>query len=104
MSAFFGASVSPTQFLALALLLGFGVVALAKIYGLFFMRWKTPFRIGKVMNVSRAEVIEWSAGKGYVMADGEMWRATSSDALVPGDNVSVDAVNGLLLRVTKKPA
>jgi len=92
------------MFIALALLTGFGAVALAKIYGLFFMRWKTPFRMGAAMNVSRAEVIEWASGKGYIMADGELWRATSRDALSAGDKVRIAAVNGLLLTVKKKQA
>ncbi len=104
MSAFFGSPVSPPMFIALALLVGFGVVALAKIYGLFFMRWKTPFRMGKAMNVQRAEVVEWAEGKGYIMADGELWRAISRDALSAGDKVSIAAVDRLLLKVKKKQA
>ncbi len=96
------------MFIALTLLLGFVIVALAKIYGLFFMRWKTPFRVGKVMNVSRAEVTEWTmsekGGEGYIMADGELWRATSRDALAPGDAVNIASVDGLLLKVKKKQA
>jgi len=104
MSAFFGSPVSPPMFIALALLLGFGVVALVKIYGLLFMRWKTPFRVGIAMNGCRAEVVEWANGKGYIMADGELWRAISRDVLSAGDKVSVAAVDGLLLRVKKKQA
>ncbi len=104
MSAFFGSPVSPPMFIALASLVGFGAVALAKIYGLFFMRWKTPFRLGKAMNVSRAKVVEWADDKGYIMADGELWRATSRDALNPGDNVKIAAIDGLLLTVKKKQA
>ena len=104
MSAFFGSPVSPPMFIALALLLGFGVVALVKIHGLMFMRWKTPFRMGKAMNVSRAEVVEWADGKGYIMADGELWRAISRDVLSAGDKVSIAAVDRLLLKVKKKQA
>jgi membrane-bound ClpP family serine protease len=94
--------VDPAMFMGAAVMLGFAAVALAKIYGLFFMRWKTPFRVGEAMNVSRAEVVEWSGDKGYVSAGGELWRATSKDALAPGDEVSIAAVKGLLLSVTKK--
>jgi membrane protein implicated in regulation of membrane protease activity len=93
---------NPYWFVGLAVFAGFALVAIAKIYGLFFMRWKTPFRVGEAMNVSRAEVVEWSGDKGYVSAGGELWRATSKDALAPGDEVSIAAVKGLLLSVTKK--
>lgn len=97
-----GMPADPAAFIGIALLAGFALVALAKIYGLFFMRWKTPFRIGEAMNVNHAEVVEWSGGEGYVSAGGELWRATSRDALAPGDEVSIAAVNGLSLSVTRK--
>ncbi len=97
-----GMPADPAMFMGAAALIGFALVALAKIYGLFFMRWKTPFRVGEAMNVSRAEVVEWSGDRGYVSAGGELWRATSKDALAPGDEVSIASVNGLLLSVTRK--
>ena len=56
------------------------------------------------MNVTRAEVTEWSGKEGYVMAGGERWRAISNDALQPGDQVAVAAMDGLVLRVKKKKA
>lgn len=93
---------SPMGLGAAALVAGFGLVALAKIYGLFFMRWKTPFRVGEAMSVKRAEVIDWENGEGHVRAGGELWRATSDDKLAPGDNVTVAAVDGLLLKVKRK--
>ncbi|MEM9618508.1 MAG: NfeD family protein [Pseudomonadota bacterium] len=99
-----GLPSDPVTVALIALLAGFGLVAVAKIYGLLFMRWKTPFRVGEAMNVKRAEVIEWSDNEGYVSAGGEMWRAMSSDALSPGDHVTVAAVDGLMLRVNKKKA
>lgn len=86
----------------IALIAGFGIVALAKIYGLFFMRWKTPFRVGEAMSVRRAEVVDWAKGEGHVRAGGELWRATSTDDLAPGDDVTVAAVDGLLLKVKRK--
>lgn len=103
MIEFVGLPDDPLRFLVIAALLGFGVVAAAKIYGLLFMRWKTPFRVGESMNVTRAEVVEWSGGEGYVTADGELWRATSKDALTPGDAVAIASVDGLMLKVTRKP-
>ena len=86
----------------IAILTGFGLVALAKLYGLFFMRWKTPFRVGEAMNVRHAEVVDWKDGEGRVRAGGELWRATSTDELTPGDEVTVAAVDGLLLKVKRK--
>ena len=95
---------SPMVFVGIALLAGFTIVALAKIYGLFFMRWKTPFRLGDAMNVQHVEVVEWENGKGFVSAGGELWSANSSDDLNPSDAVTVASVNGLKLQVKKKPA
>lgn len=90
----------------IAIVAGFALVALAKIYGLFFMRWKTPFRVGEAMSVRRAEVIDWKngpdGGEGHVRAGGELWRAISKDELAPGDDVVVAAVDGLLLSVKRK--
>lgn len=99
-----GLPSDPFTFALFAVLAGFGVVAAAKVYGLLFMRWKTPFRVGEAMNVKHAKVIEWSDKEGYVSAGGEMWRAMSSDTLSPGDRVTVAAVDGLMLRVNKKKA
>lgn len=96
----------PLRFFAIAVSLGFAAVAVAKIYGLFFMRWKTPFRVGEAMNVDHAEVIDWkdgpNGGQGYVSAGGELWRATSKDSLAVGDQVAVACVKGLTLSVTRK--
>ncbi len=96
-----GLPSDPGAFIIYALLIGFGAVAIAKLYGVMFMRWKTPHRLGDAMNVDRAEVVEWSGEEGYVSAGGELWRATSKDALSPGDKVSVNTVDGLLLKVKK---
>jgi len=82
-------------------LLGASAVLAAKIFGLIFMRGKTSHRLGDAMS-ARAQVTEWSGGEGYVIAGGERWRAASNDALEPGDNVTVAAMNGLVLRVKKK--
>ncbi len=93
---------NPVSIGLIAIAVGFGLVALAKIYGLFFMRWKTPFRVGEAMNVRRATVVDWKDGEGHVRAGGELWRATSTDELTPGDDVTVAAVEGLLLKVNRK--
>ena len=91
----------PLRFIVIMVVGGFAAVAAAKIYGLLFMRWKTPFRVGEAMNVNRADVTEWADGKGYVSAGGELWRAVSKDELKPGDPVTILSVNGLLLHVKK---
>ncbi len=101
-----GVLTNPIGLGLLAVLAGFGLVAAAKLYGLFFMRWKTPFRVGETMSVRRAEVVDWEngpkGGEGHVRAGGELWRATSTDELAPGDDVTVAAVDGLLLKVKRK--
>lgn len=91
----------PLKFFVIMFVAGLAAVAAAKIYGLLFMRWKTPFRVGEAMNVNRAEVVEWADGEGYVSAGGELWRATSSEPLTPGDTVAVLSVDGLTLQVKK---
>lgn len=97
-----GLPSDPVAFFMIAGFIGFGAVAAAKLYGLIFMRWKTPFRVGEAMNVNRAEVVEWAGEEGYVSAGGELWRATSKDALAPGDKVSISAVDGLSLKVKRE--
>lgn len=91
----------PVTFFIIMFVAGLAAVAAAKLYGLVFMRWKTPFRVGDAMNVQHAKVVEWSDGQGYVSAGGELWRATSKDDLTPGDPVAILSVNGLLLKVKK---
>lgn len=104
MIEFVGLPDNPARFFAIAVFAGFAIVAAAKLYGLLFMRWKTPFRVGDAMNVNHAEVVEWSGDKGYVSAGGELWRASSKDALTPGDAVAIVSVDGLSLKVKKHSA
>lgn len=91
----------PLSWIIGMLAIGFGVVALAKVYGLFFMNGKSPHRVGEAMNVHRAEVVEWSGGEGMVRAGGELWKARSGDALAPGDQVDVKSMKGLVLNVKR---
>ena len=102
MQEFIDGGVLSGQWVIGLLFAGFAIVALAKIYGLIFMREKTPHRLGDAMNVHRAEVTEWSGREGRVLAGGELWQATSDDALAPGDQVTVSSMNGLVLRVKKQ--
>jgi membrane-bound serine protease (ClpP class) len=45
------------------------------------------------------EVISWDGETGYVMVDGERWRAVSQDALKAGDAIRVTGLDGLTLKV-----
>lgn len=45
------------------------------------------------------QVISWDGAAGYVMVDGERWRAVSSDALKAGDAIKVVSLDGLTLKV-----
>ncbi len=44
-------------------------------------------------------VREWEDTEGMVFVHGELWRATSEDALSPGDKVEIQGVDGLTLIV-----
>ena len=93
---------NPVNVVVFTLLAGFGLVAAAKLFGLFFMRWRTPFRLGDQMKYCRAEVVEWSGGEGTIRADGEIWRALSKQSLNKGDQVIITRVDGLTLEVKKR--
>lgn len=55
----------------------------------------------EVMIGDKATVIEWSATKGSVRYDGEIWKATSEEELdvKPDDQVAIETVNKLDLTV-----
>lgn len=93
---------NPVVWGLLLMLAGASFVLLAKIFGLIFMRGKSVHRVGDSMNVNRAEVVEWNGGEGLVMAGGELWRATSKETLMVGDDVDVVSMNGLLLTVSRR--
>jgi len=44
-------------------------------------------------------VLSWNGATGYVMVDGERWRAVSADALKAGDAIKVVSLDGLTLKV-----
>lgn len=48
-----------------------------------------------------AEIIEWSNGKGRVLAQGEPWKAAGSGSFKKGDSVKITAVEGLILKIKK---
>lgn len=51
--------------------------------------------VGKEVKVEK-----WQDKDGMVIINGELWKATSDDPLLPGDNATIEKVDGLLLRVT----
>lgn len=89
---------------AILLLVGGAVAmtALKIVWGVAQWRYKSPHRLGDQMAATRrAFVTEWSEGCGYVDADGERWRATSTENLAAGDPVRIVRVDGLNLLVKK---
>lgn len=51
---------------------------------------------------SRARVLEWEGGKGHVFVHGERWQARADVPLLPGDEVDVRAMDGLMLTVAHR--
>jgi membrane-bound ClpP family serine protease len=81
---------------------GFGLVLLAKLYGLLFMRSKGVHALGDNLSGESGVVSDWADGKGFVSVRGESWRAVSKDQLARGDAVRVTKTNGLTLEVSGK--
>jgi membrane-bound serine protease (ClpP class) len=50
--------------------------------------------VGKEVKVKK-----WQNTDGVVFIDGELWKATSNDLLLPGDKAIIEKVDGLLLHV-----
>ncbi len=44
-------------------------------------------------------IIEWDGNRGYVQVDGERWQAVCDDDVAIGDEIIVESVEGLVLRV-----
>ncbi len=92
----------PNAWVAVALFGGIiAFAALKLLWGAALWTRRTPHRVGDRWGAELIEVKEWSQGKGYVMAGGELWRAASKDALAPGDRVTVLKSKGLTLEVRK---
>jgi membrane-bound serine protease (ClpP class) len=52
----------------------------------------------------KARVLAWSGTEGEVQARGERWGASGPDSLTPGETVTIDAIEGLTLRVSRPAA
>ena len=87
--------------LALFVLGGFLFIAAKRLWRGTLFGKPTEHRVGAHMANTRAVVVEWSNGEGYVSADGELWRAVSATPLKKGDAVTVTRVDGLKLEVKK---
>jgi membrane-bound serine protease (ClpP class) len=63
---------------------------------------KRPAVTGAEGMVGKIAVVKaWSGREGQVVVDGEVWKATSNDHLVPGETATVRGLQGLTLRVTR---
>ncbi len=96
-------SLPPAAFAAALFFVGcIAFVALKVLWGMAQWTKRSEHRVGERWGGEHVEVIEWSETQGYVRAGGELWRATSADALAPGDQVRVARMDGLILSVRKK--
>lgn len=81
------------------------IVAASLAFSLLVLRmlWRSrrrPVKTGeRGMLGARATVLQWSGGRGRVLAAGERWQAVADTPLSPGQSVRVVAVDGLVLRV-----
>lgn len=96
---------SPGMALLLFALGAIAIIALKVVWSVSGLGKPTEHRVGEQMTHTRATVVEWSrrkeGGEGYVDADGERWRAISTDPLAEGDRVQITHVDGLKLEVKK---
>ena len=94
-----------TWHLPLGIVLFFGgvitITAVKLVWGMALWTKKIDHRIGQRWGGEHVDVVEWSGSEGYVRAGGELWRATSRDALHAGDQVKVARMDGLTLEVRK---
>ncbi|MCB2112228.1 MAG: NfeD family protein [Parvularculaceae bacterium] len=86
---------------SVALAAGFVFILLVHIAARILSPRSALFRVGAPAGDTRAEVVDWAGGAGYVTADGELWRASSKSSLSPGDEVRIKSVKGLTLEVTR---
>lgn len=85
-------------------------VALGYIAIYWLLSRSSMFRSGLVngeakLEGQRGRVVSWSGSDRYVRVSGELWKASSTDLLTPGDWAVVQKVNGLVLVVvaTERP-
>jgi len=92
-------TVLPSPWGAVAVI---GAFAIDAAEAAFFVRWSKRRRatVGAETLVGRsAVVVRALAPQGQVKLDGEVWQARASVELLPGDEVVVTAIEGLVLTV-----
>ena len=87
---------------ALLLCCGIFIGGLWQIVSWFLLnRDPKDFRLGPVKKGTRARVVEWRSGYGFIDIGGERWQAHCAKDLKPGDRVKVSSVEGLKLTVRR---
>lgn len=92
-------TVLPSPWGIVAVVVGFAIDAAETT---FFVRWSKRRRatVGVETLVGRsAVVVRALTPRGQVKLDGEVWEARCSEELLPGDEVVVTAIEGLVLAV-----
>ena len=94
---------TPAYEVSLPLVAGVAVASL----GMTFLIGRLALRSRRAPVVSgvdaligrRVQVLSWNGAQGYVMAEGERWRAQGPAGLAAGDPVVIESAQGLTLRV-----
>jgi membrane-bound serine protease (ClpP class) len=73
-------------------------VAFPLFWSLVHRKEKTPYGPGRILG-ERGEVKEWKEKEGYVLVDGELWKAVSNVPLKLGDSVVIQKMEGLTVTV-----
>ncbi|MBM6583739.1 nodulation protein NfeD [Microvirga sp. BT689] len=83
-----------------AMLASIGLLSLTLGYA-----WRTrhqPVRTGaSAMLGQPAEVLDWLGHEGHVLTAGERWQARAPEALLPGEQVQITKIRGLMLEVRR---
>lgn len=94
--------VSNTVILSSVAMLG-GILAIV-LFALVGSRSHGPL-IGEDAIKRREGIVdEWDGSEGFVIVEGERWRARSNQPLEPGDRIKVTQIDGLVLIVRKAKA
>ncbi|MEM0930430.1 MAG: nodulation protein NfeD [Pseudomonadota bacterium] len=99
----------PDEFrVSLSLIIGFmaiaGILVALLLWEIVKSRGHGPLIGKEAIRARNGRVEEWDGEEGWVIVDGERWRARSKQPLQPGDPVKVQEVDGLVLVVRKASA
>ena len=78
-----------------------GVIVALLLWELIKSRAHGPLIGQEAIRARTGRVEEWDGQEGWVIVDGERWRAKSKTPLVPGEPIKVVEVDGLVLIVKK---